>query len=354
MDKTLAEYLFPEIEKDQFLISQFQKLLIDYANSIVIGKQTSYTNEYKSLLRYADILSLSTCENHQNISQQIAILLSYLFPNESEVDIFKRHIYKNVSNFASANILEKNNTPHERLEVLREIEIESHKIGNNIPGTDKQFFDTQKIAINSLEKNKFFSFSAPTSMGKTFIITNFIRKRLKAGSQDNFAIIVPTRALLSEIANGIIKEFADLLGEGRHKVVTTMASVQKDENCIAILTPERLYYSLLKLPDYKFNCIFIDEAHKISDTDKRSIVYYKILDMLKKQEDISIYFSSPIIPNPDIYLELTNYYSQPDSVANGRAFIFSPVIQNKIYIDLRSIILSTNGKSCCYPFEGGI
>ena len=29
MDKTLAEYLFPEIEKDQFLISQFQKLLID-------------------------------------------------------------------------------------------------------------------------------------------------------------------------------------------------------------------------------------------------------------------------------------------------------------------------------------
>lgn len=334
MDKTLAEYLFPDIENDQFLNSQFQELLIDYAKSIVIGKRTEYTNEYKSLLRYADVLSLSIYEKHQNISQQIVILLSHLFPNESEVEFFKRNIYKNVSNFASANILEKDKVPNEQLEVLRQLEIESHKISNNIPGTDKQFFDTQKIALNSLEKNQFYSFSAPTSMGKTFIITNFIRKKLKTGSHDNFAIIVPTKALLSEIANGIIKEFADLLGEGRHKVVTTMASVQKDENCIAILTPERLYYSLLKLPDYKFNCIFIDEAHKISDTDKRSIIYYKILDMLKMQEDISIYFSSPVIPNPDIYLELTNYYSQPDSSANGRAFVFSPVIQNKLYIDL--------------------
>ena len=206
MDKTLAEYLFPDIENDQFLNSQFQELLIDYAKSIVLGKRTEYTNEYKSLLRYADVLSLSTDEKHQNISQQIVILLSHLFPNESEVEFFKRNIYKNVSNFASANILEKDKVPNEQLEVLRQLEIESHKIGNNIPGTDKQFFDTQKIALNSLEKNQFYSFSAPTSMGKTFIITNFIRNKLKTGSHDNFAIIVPTRALLSEIANGIIKE----------------------------------------------------------------------------------------------------------------------------------------------------
>ena len=165
MDKTLAEYLFPEIENDQFLKSQFQELLIDYAKSIVLGKRTEYTNEYKSLLRYADVLSLSNEEKHQNIAQQITILLSHLFPKEDEVDIFKRNIYKNVSNFASANILEKDNAPYEQLEVLRQLEIESHKIGNNIPGTDNQFFDTQKIALNSLEKKLCFCFGCSSSDG---------------------------------------------------------------------------------------------------------------------------------------------------------------------------------------------
>ena len=334
MAKPLAEFLFSDIDNDGFLNSQFQNLLIDYANFVILGNTTSYSDEYRSLLRYADMLSLSQNEKHQNISQQIVILLSYLFPNEMEINLFKRNIYINVSNFASANILEKEHEPNERLETLRQIEIEAHKIGNSIPGTNMLFFDTQRITLESLEKNQYFSFSAPTSMGKTFIITNFIRNKIESGSNDNFVIVVPTKALLSEIANGVIKDFSKLLGKGKHKVVTTMASVENGEKCIAILTPERLYYSLLKLPDFKFNYVFIDEAHKISDTDKRSIIYYKILDMLKFQKDICIFFSSPVIPNPDVYLELTNYYDQPGNVANGRAFVFSPVIQNKIYIDL--------------------
>lgn len=82
-----------------------------------------------------------------------------------------------------------------------------------------------------------------------------------------------------------------------------------------------------------FNHLFIDEAHKISDKDKRSITYYKILDMLKNKSDIHICFSSPIIPNPDVYLELTNFYSEENISAMGQVFSFSPVVQNKIYLD---------------------
>ena len=333
MAERLSDYLLSNIENDTFFCKQLKVLLIDYAKSIMWGTSSNYTNEYRSLIRYADMLSLSSEEKHHNISQQIVILMSVLFPDEKEVDIFKRNIYKNVSNFASVNLLEKGKDIPERLEILRSLEIETHIIGNTIPGTNMQYFDTQKIVLNNIKKNQYYSFSAPTSMGKTFILTNFIRDKIESGSQENFAIIVPTRALLSEIADGIIKKFATLLGEGKHKVVTTMASVRDGEKCIAILTPERLYYSLLKLPHYRFQYLFIDEAHKISDTDKRSIIYYKILDMIKMQSDINIYFSSPIIPNPDVYLELTNYY-RSNSSANGRSFVFSPVIQNKICIDL--------------------
>lgn len=341
MDKhTLSYYLLDDIDGDAFLQQKYKELLISYSNSLFNVNNAEYNDEYRMLLRYADILSLSDKERHQNIAQQIVILLASLFPNESEIGFFKRNIYANVSNFASANLVSNDVEQFKGSDVLRDIEIQAHKIGNNIPDTNKQFFDTQRKALSGIEANQFYSFSAPTSMGKTFVITNYIRNKIKNGSKENFVIIVPTRALLSEIANKMINEFSDILGVGKHKIITAIASLQNDENFIAVLTPERLYYALLKQPTIKYDYVFIDEAHKISDKDKRSVIYYKILDMLKVRENVHIYFSSPVIPNPDVYLELTNYYSLSDNHANGQAFEFSPVIQNKICIDF-----STRGVS---------
>lgn len=335
MDKhALSYYLFDNMENDEFLQRKYKELLITYSKSLFSEHSEKYTDEYRKLLRYAELLSLSEKEKHQNIAQQIVILLDSLFPDEKEIGFFKLNIYSNVSNFASANMINQGDGQFNSVDILRNIEVEAHKIANNIPDTDKQFFDTQRIALNGIESNRFYSFSAPTSMGKTFVITNFIRSKIKNGSKENFVIIVPTRALLSEIANKMINEFSDILGVGKHKVITAMASLQNNENFIAVLTPERLYYALLKQPFIKYKYIFIDEAHKISDKDKRSIVYYKLLDMLKSHEDINIYFSSPVIPNPDIYLELTNYYSLSNNHANGQSFEFSPVVQNKICIDI--------------------
>lgn len=337
MDKhALSYYLLDNIENDEFLQRKYKELLIAYSKSLFTEYSEKYTDEYSKLLRYADMLSLSDKEKHQNMAQQIVILLASLFPNEKEIDFFKQNIYTNVSNFASANMLSNREEQFDGSNILRDVEVEVHKIVNSIPDTDKQYFDTQIKALNGIESNQFYSFSAPTSMGKTFVITNFIRNQIKNGSKENFVIIVPTRALLSEIANKMINEFSDILGVGKHKVITAIASLQNDENFIAVLTPERLYYALLKQPTVKYKYIFIDEAHKISDKDKRSIIYYKLLDMLKSHENVNIYFSSPVIPNPDIYLELTNYYSLSENQANGQSFEFSPVVQNKIYIDIEN------------------
>lgn len=217
---------------------------------------------------------------------------------------------------------------------MRDVSTYTHQIINRIPDSDKAFFDTQRLVLKDISTSQYYSFSAPTSMGKTFVIINFIKSKLKEKATENFVIVIPTRALLSEIANKLINELKDYLGAGCHKVITTMASIQQNEKFIAVLTPERLYYSLLKQPEIEFKYLFIDEAHKISDTDKRSIIYYKILDMLKERFAVHIYFSSPVIPNPDVYLELTNFYNQDGNKVSGRSFRFSPVIQNKIYLDL--------------------
>ena len=333
MGKKLSEYFLNNILNDEQLNEYFQNLLVLYAKSLFYSTVIKFDSKLEILLRYADILSLSEFEIHQNLAQQIVILLSQIFPDNELVKVVKENVYKNVSNFASLDLLgSKNKLANIESNFLNELTFNTHKIENLIPDSSKSFFDMQKIILSSMQNSQYYSFSAPTSMGKTFVITNFIKMLLKKGSNDNFAIIVPTRALLSEIANKIINDFKDYLGVGCHKVVTTVASVSSDDKIIAILTPERLYYSLLKKPEIKFQYLFIDEAHKISSKDKRSVIYYKILDIFK-EENTHIYFSSPVIPNPDVYLNLTNFYTNSNS--SERAFCYSPVIQNKVSIDFR-------------------
>lgn len=334
MADKLSNFLLKDITSDPMLLEGYSTLLYDYSQFLIGHPVPSYSESYQRLLLYSDLLSLSEDESHHNLSQQIVILMSILFPDNSDVTMHKESVYKNVSNYASLAYLEK----HHKLvgpegDFLRELTFHAHRIENRIPYSNASFFDSQMALLEELGANKYYSFSAPTSMGKTFVLLSFIKSQIRNGTNENFAIVVPTRALLSEIANKIIVEFADVLGDGCHKVITTTAAVQNGEKFIAVLTPERLYYALLKQPDLLFSYIFIDEAHKITDKDKRSIIYYKILDMLRGKPGAHIYFSSPVIPNPDVFLELTNFYQQDDQVASGRVFKFSPVIQNKVYID---------------------
>ncbi len=334
MTDRLVDLILKNIDKDKLLQVQYERLLVEYTRYLFGVTDSVFDDGYRSLLRYADLLSISELEVHNNLAQQIIILLGQLFPNEEEVAIFKESVYQNVSNFASLEFVKAKNDIIVQYDFLRDVGNYTHQIVNRIPDSDKAFFDTQRFALEDISASQYYSFSAPTSMGKTFVIINFIKNKLKENVIESFAIVVPTRALLSEIANKLINELKDYLGANCHKVITTMTDVQRDEKFIAVLTPERLYHSLLKQPEIDFKYLFIDEAHKISDKDKRSIIYYKILDMLKERPSVHIYFSSPVIPNPDIYLELTNFYNQDGNKVSGRSFRFSPVIQNKIYLDL--------------------
>lgn len=333
MASTFSHFLYKSIFQEQNFQDLFKDLLIAYTTNLLNNDIENYDPKYNKLLRYADVLSLSESEEHQNIAQQIVIILSQIYPNENIIKIFKKGVYENVSNFASIDLLNKKKLLHDiDGNFLSDLVYNTHKIQNKIPNSDKSFFDTQLSVFNALECNQYYSFSAPTSMGKTFVITRYILNKLKNNNKNNFVILVPTRALISEIANKMINEFKDFIGAGKHRIVTSLASINKEDNFIAILTPERLYYSMLENSELEFQYLFVDEAHKISGRDKRSIIYYKILDMLKENNNVRIYFSSPVIPNPDIYLELTNYFS--DSISSGHSFTFSPVTQNKIYIDL--------------------
>ena len=79
-------------------------------------------------------------------------------------------------------------------------------------------------------------------MGKSFVMRIFIKEQIIKGVQNNFAIVVPTKALINEVSSRIITDLKELLSEKNYRVVTAggAISLQQEHNFVLVLTPERL------------------------------------------------------------------------------------------------------------------
>ena len=97
-------------------------------------------------------------------------------------------------------------------------------------------------------ENKQFSFSAPTSLGKSFVMQMFIKNKVTGGEKKNYAIIVPSRALISEVSKGLAQELGTLLFDRNYKIVNSAGATaleNSNSNFIFVMTPERLLYLLI-------------------------------------------------------------------------------------------------------------
>lgn len=120
-------------------------------------------------------------------------------------------------------------------------------------------------------------------MGKSFVIKAFLRCAIQNTPQENFIILVPSRALINQYAIELKSEMGALLETNNYKIVTNsnIAELPINEQCnyVLILTPERLisYISQEKNPSIGF--LFVDEAHKLAQTeDARSITTYTSIE----------------------------------------------------------------------------
>jgi replicative superfamily II helicase len=135
----------------------------------------------------------------------------------------------------------------------------------------------------------------------------FIREQIAKGRQCNFAIIVPTKALINETTEKLTEVLGPELKEKNYRIVTSAGAMalEEEHNFIFAMTPERLLYLLILMKDIPIEYLFIDEAHKISKKDGRSAFYYKVVDMLSQRSTPPhIIFASPNIPNPEVYFRL--------------------------------------------------
>jgi hypothetical protein len=145
----------------------------------------------------------------------------------------------------------------------------------------------------------------------------------------NIVFLVPSKALINEIVNKLKK---DIICNSikNYKILSfpTIPTLFSDENnYIFVFTPERLISYLSNNENPLISYLFIDEAHKIiSNNDSRSPLYYHAISYSQKKQ-INIFFSSPNIPNPDLFLKIfdlnqdENFRTQDIVVSQNRYLI---------------------------------
>lgn len=338
--KKLGDAIFVDIDSNGYLNELHEKILFNYAIRLFQLETKNNVKEFDLLdaLRFADLLSKSNhpeaSVRHKMWAQEIIVLLNELYPENSMVKLYAGSVFSSIGNHRG---LQKVNADYRDVSTFERVFTQYRSDYLTIPAdTEKKFFSEQKIAYDHLT-DPCFSYSGPTSMGKSFIMRMFIKDEIVLkGTQKNYALIVPTKALINEVRSSVINDLNDNLEKRNYRVVTAASDValEEEHNYVFVLTPERLLYLLISRPELQIDYLFLDEAHKLSGKNSRGPFYYKVVDMLLKRSDRPHFiFASPNIPNPQVYLRLMN-----DVIANDDesklASTYSPVIQVKFLIDL--------------------
>lgn len=171
-------------------------------------------------------------------------------------------------------------------------EVISHKI------LESKFINEQDKYVETLEQSNSIkkllqsdsnslSFIAPTSFGKSSLISTFIRKK----QYSKIGIIVPSKSLIIQTFKNIKELKLD------YKLILHDEMYQNQKRFIGILTQERATRLLNK--GVFFEILFIDEAHKIFEQrrdDSRSLILSRLIKMNKiKNENQKVIYLSPLI-----------------------------------------------------------
>lgn len=159
----------------------------------------------------------------------------------------------------------------------------------------------QANIVQKIGQYKNFSFSAPTSTGKSFVFRNIIES-----SKNDIVIIVPSRALINEYYDRVCK----LITDKTVNVLTfvDLINTKYAKRSVFILTPERAK-ELFKFKDnLNVEMFLFDEAQLSDEESVRGLYFDSIVRRVQKAYPYAkCVFSHPFITNPDAQFQKNNF-----------------------------------------------
>lgn len=168
---------------------------------------------------------------------------------------------------------------------------------NSYRGIEIPFYNRGQLSfLHELDQNKKVFFSAPTSFGKTSIVTEYILNN--STKLNNIMFVVPTNSLLEEL----FQKFQDYNCKlNLHYNVTTQPAYPLVGRNIIFLTPERFMIVAESRVVDRFDLIVMDETYKIVDAhndavsdfiNHRSLRFRKVADLIATS-NAKVIFLSP-------------------------------------------------------------
>ncbi len=295
--------------------------------------------EIDFLFQTASIFACSFSDKFKQLAYSIAILL-YTKLKDSETEKVAEIIsflLIRLGNFPAFTLIGQSETldMQENIPLSLQLETTAKSLHNKIELAQHELYltDFQKELFDALSQGYDFSFAAPTSAGKSFLLNIYLIDQLRKSEDLNIVYIVPTKALINQVKNDV-KTSLNSFGVQDVRVLSSTVSFEfeelytevKQRKHVLILTQERLSYLLSKREiDFQVDILIIDEAQKINDGNRGIILERVILQTIAKYPRCKTIFSSPLASNPEFFSRFKS--SIGDTKTN-----YSPVHQNVLFV----------------------
>ena len=174
----------------------------------------------------------------------------------------------------------------------------------------KTFTPVQADIYQGINGQHYFSFSAPTSTGKSYVLHSFIKE-----CEHDVVVVVPSRALINEYYIKVCDEIPD-------KTVNILTAIEKintahSRRTVFIVTPERCR-ELFKNPDlFTVDVFLFDEAQLSEQTGRRGLYFDSIVRRCKKYyPDAKYVFAHPFVQNPDAQFSKNGFEQAPSKAVS--------------------------------------
>lgn len=155
----------------------------------------------------------------------------------------------------------------------------------------------QADILKKIKSLQYFSFSAPTSTGKSFVFRNLI-----SSCSNDVVVIVPSRALINEYFDRL----SSIVDSKAVNILTFVDRINTKHihRSIFILTPERAR-ELFKNKDWlNIDLILFDEAQLSDEHSVRGLYFDSIVRRaLKYFPDAKFVFAHPFVENPEAQMQ---------------------------------------------------
>src|SRR5690606_619971 len=140
--------------------------------------------------------------------------------------------------------------------------------------------------------------------------------------------IVPTRALISQVEDDLRILLKENNIDNVNLTTVPLHYNSNGETNLFVFTQERLHWYLLQSENPKVDFLLVDEAHKIDNSNRGILLQRKIEEVIDRNPEVRLFFSSPFTSNPEILLENIGESKSKDTINTE----FVAVNQNLLYV----------------------